>query len=272
VSGAAVVGAAGWTAGLALVAAGLMLPRRRRSRRSPGTGLRDLLPAFSAGDEANLRLAGLTPETYGTQRVAGVLAGLVVGAAAGLAWRGSALGALTVALVGAATGWVLPMLGMRDAAGKARSEFDRVTRLWIALVALQVRAGADTSTAMLRAAQAGERPAWRLLHRPLLAAQQQRRPAWEGLSDIVERYDMQSLAPAVAALGLAAQRGTRVADAVLAVADTLWRQSLSRERERSLKRAQVIVLPATLVALGLAALLVYPPFSALTGGGIVAGR
>ncbi|MCY4176536.1 MAG: hypothetical protein OXD37_09460 [Acidimicrobiaceae bacterium] len=268
---AAILGAAGSTAGLLLVAVGLWLPTRDPARRRSGSRLRDLLPTFSSGDEANLRLAGITPELYGLQRVLGMLGGLAVGVPLGLVWRGPGLGALVVAALLATTGWVLPMLGMRDAANRARAEFDTVTRVWIALVALQVRAGATASEAMMQAARVGRRPAWVLLYRHLLAAQQQRRPAWEGLSDIVERYDMRSLAPAVAALGLAAQRGTRVSDAVLAAADTLWRDSLSRDRERTLRRAQLVVLPATLVALGLAALLVYPPFSALTSGGLVEG-
>ena len=160
------------------------------------------------------------------------------------------------------------MLGVRDTARKARDEFDQVVRVWIALVAQQVRAGADPSAAMLEAARAGRRPAWGLLHRFLLVAQHERRPAWEGLADIVERYGLHRLAPAVSALALAARRGTKVADAVLVAADDLWRQSVSQQRERAAKRAQIVVVPATGVALGLAAILVYPPFTALTGGGL----
>ena len=268
-SASAVVFVVGFVVGLAVMVVGLWLPRRRRVRRSSGSRLGDLLPSLSAGEEANLRLAGITPTLYGVQRVTGLAAGLAVGAVVGLLWQGVGIAAFALALLVGATGWVLPMLGMRDTASKARDDFDRVVRVWIALVAQQVRAGTDPSVAMLVAARAGRRPAWDVLYRSLLAAQQQRRAAWEGLADIVDRYGVHSLGPAISALGLAAQHGTRVADAVLAAADTLWRESVSRERERVARRAQVIVVPATLVALGLAALLVYPPFSALTGGGLV---
>ena len=72
----------------------------------------------------------------------------------------------------------------------------------------------------------------------------------------------------VSALGLAAERGTRVSEAVLVAADTLWRETNSREREKASRRAQIIVLPATFVALALAGILVYPPFTSLTGGGV----
>ena len=124
---------------------------------------------------------------------------------------------------------------------------------------------------MLSAAEEGRRNSWRLLHRFLLAAQNKRRPAWEGLVDIVERYGIHSLAPVVSALGLAAERGTRISEAVLVAADTLWRDTNARDRERAVRRAQIVVMPATGVALALAGILIYPPFTSLTGGGGVGG-
>ena len=172
---------------------------------------------------------------------------------------------LLVIAVGAG-GWLLPMLGVRDTASKARTEIDQVIRVWIALVAQQVSAGVDPTVAMLAAARTGKRNSWRLLHRFLLGAQQERRPAWEGLVDVVERYGIHSLAPVVSALGLAAERGTRVSEAVLVAAGNLWRETTAREREKAASRAQIIVVPATGIALALAGILVYPPFTSLTGG------
>ena len=182
--------------------------------------------------------------------------------------RGPVGTVMLVAAVGAG-GWVLPMMGVRDTAKKARTEIDQVIRVWIALVAQQVSAGVDPTVAMIAAAGSGQRNSWRLLHRFLLGAQQDRRPAWEGLVDLVDRYGIHSLAPVVSALGLAAERGTRVSEAVLVAAENLWRETTSREREKAASRAQIIVLPATAVALALAGILVYPPFTSLTGGGVV---
>ena len=259
-------------AGVVLVAVGIVGPLRRADdAQTPGETLRDLLPTIKEGEEQNLRLAGITPESYAVQRFGGLLAGLAVGALIGvLTGRGPVGMVLVVAAVGAG-GWVLPMLGVRDTAKRARAEIDQVIRVWIALVAQQVSAGVDPTIAMLAAAETGRRDKWRLLHRFLLAAQQQRRPAWEGLVDIVERYGVHSLAPVVSALGLAAERGTRISEAVLVAADTLWRDTTSREREKAGRRAQLIVLPATGVALALAGILIYPPFTSLTGGGGVGG-
>ena len=256
--------------GLVLVAVGIAGPpqRKRSLAQTPGETLRDLLPTIKEGEEQNLRLAGITPEAYSVQRVVGLGVGLAVGAVGSLiTGRGPVAAAVFVALAGAG-GWLLPMLGVRDTAKKARTEIDQMVRVWIALVAQQVTAGADPSVAMLTAARVGRRDCWRMLHRFLLSAQQQRRPAWEGLEDIMDRYGIHSLSPVVSALGLAAERGTRVSEAVLAAADTLWRDTASEEREKAARRGQMIMVPATGVALGLAGILVYPPFTSLTGGGI----
>ena len=257
-------------AGVVLVAVGIVGPPKRiRSQQSPGETLRDLLPTIKEGEEQNLRLAGITPESYAVQRFGGLVGGLALGAVISVLWgRGPVGTVMLVAAIGAG-GWFLPMLGVRDTANKARTEIDQVIRVWIALVAQQVSAGVDPTVAMLAAARTGRRDTWRLLHRFLLAAQQDRRPAWEGLVDLVDRYGIHSLAPVVSALGLASERGTRVSEAVLVAADNLWRESTSRQREKAASRAQIIVVPATGVALALAGILVYPPFTSLTGGGIV---
>ena len=258
-------------AGAVLVTVGIVgPPKRTRVQQSPGETLRDLLPTIKEGEEQNLRLVGITPESYAVQRFAGLVGGLAAGAVISvLSGRGPVGAVMLVAVIGAG-GWVLPMLGVRDTANKARTEIDQVIRVWIALVAQQVSAGVDPTVAMLAAARTGRRKSWRLLHRFLLSAQQDRRAAWEGLVDLVERYGIHSLAPVVSALGLAAERGTRVSEAVLVAADNLWRESTSREREKAASRAQIIVLPATAVALALAGILVYPPFTSLTGGGVTA--
>ena len=262
----------GFFVGLVLIALGAAgRPPRRREHRAVGESLRDLLPNIKESEEQNLRLAGITGEAYAVQRFVGVVGGLAASAVLGavLGWGPFARVLLVVACgIG---GWLLPVLGTRDTAKKARMELDQVIRVWIVLVAQQVSAGVDPAVAMLAAARVGERDSWRLLHRFLLAAQQERRPAWEGLVDVVERYGVNSLGQVVSALGLASERGTRLSDAVLVAADTLWRDSVSREREKAIRRASIIMVPATGIALGLAGILVYPPFTSLTGGGLVAG-
>ena len=240
--------------------------KRTRRGRTRGQSLRELLPTLSEGDEQHLRMAGTTPEFYAMQRVGGLCGGLVAGLVLSRLTNRGVVGTIILTVVTVLAGWYLPLLGMRDTASKARGEIDQVIRVWIALVAQQVSAGVDPTSAMLSAAQMGQRKSWELLHRFLRSAEQDRRPVWEGLVDIVDRYGVHSLTPVVSALGLAAERGTRLADAILVAAETLWRESTAREREKAARRAQVIVVPATGVALGLAVILVYPPFASLTGG------
>ncbi|WP_419554130.1 hypothetical protein [Candidatus Poriferisodalis sp.] len=268
-SGVAVAAAAVFSVGIVLVAAAIA-GRRVPGPRVAANAAARLLPEPGEAAAQQLRLAGVRPRPYAVQRAAGLVGGLAVGAAMSRLWADTAFGAVGLAALLGFVGWLLPRQGVRDTARKTRAELDQVIRQWIVLVAQQVTAGVEPAAAMLAAARAGSRPTWRLLHRHLLAAQHARRPAWEGLVDLVERYGLHNLAPAVAAFGLAAQRGTQVSDAVLVAADTLWRDTMQRERERAERRNQVIVLPATGVALALAAILVYPPFVSLTGG-IIAG-
>ena len=259
-------------AGLVLVAVGVVgPPQRSGAPRAAGETLRDLLPAIKEGEEQNLRLAGITPEAYSVQRVGGLAAGFAAGLIFSVLLGRGIIGTVLITALVAAVGWTLPMLGVRDTAKRAREEIDQVIRVWIALVAQQVSAGVDPSVAMLDAARVGQRHSWQLLHRFLLAAQQERRPTWEGLVDIVDRYGIHSLAPVVSALGLAAERGTRISEAVLVAADTLWRDTTSREREKAGRMSQIVVVPATGVALAVAGILVYPPFTSLTGGPGVGG-
>ena len=263
---AAVLGGTCFACGAALVTSALTRRPARRPLRRTSTGVWELLPQPRPTRATELLLAGVRPRTYQAQHLAGLAAGTAAGAATA-AWRASTTtAAIGTVAVFALAGWLIPAQGVRDAAKRARAELDQVVRLWIVLAAQQVAAGAEPAHAMLTAAQAGQRPTWRLLHRHLARAQNERRPASEGLSELVERYGLASLAQAVGAFGLAARRGTRMADAVLAAADNLWRDTMQREREAAERRNQIIVLPATAVALALAAILIYPPFVSLTGG------
>ncbi len=256
--------------GIALVAAAVAGPRLRRPVTAGGRPAAKMPPGVRESEIADLRLAGTIPQHYAIQRLVGLLVGIAAGAAAAAVWGDDLIFALGLPALAGFAGWQLPRQGARDTARKTRAELDHIIRLWIVLVAQQVTAGVEPASAMLAAAHAGTRPGWRLLQRHLLTAQNERRPAWEGLVDLVERYGLHNHAPAVAAFGLAAERGTRISDAVLVAAESLWRDNLQREREAAERRNQIIVLPATGVALALAAILVYPPFVSLTGG-IIAG-
>jgi F0F1-type ATP synthase assembly protein I len=270
-----VVAALAFFVGLGVIVVGITGARRGERRRSArrvqasvGEQLTRVLPQARDAAEQNLRLAGITPASFALQRAVGLLGGAGAGALVTVITDRGPFGAVIVVILAMAAGWLLPMLGARSTAAAAREELDQIIRIWVVLVAQQVAAGTDPSTAMLDAARAGRRPAWRLLHRNLLAAQQERRQPWEGLVTLVDRYGIYSLAPIVSALGLAADRGTRLSDAVLTAARSLWENTISAEREKASRRAQIVVLPATGVALALAGILIYPPFTSLTGGGI----
>ena len=216
----------------------------------------------------DLRLAGVDYGSYALQRLSGLLLGILGGVALVEILDAGTTRYLVGIIAVAGFGWLLPSLGVRDAAKKEREQIDKVVRQWIILVAQQITAGTDPAQAMLAASRVGTKPSWGLLNRHLLAAQHRQRSLWEGLDAMSANYGIVTLRPIVSALALSAERGTRLADAVLAVADSSWEESVSREREKSSKRDQIVVLPATMVALGLAGILIYPPFVSLTSGAL----
>lgn len=220
---------------------------------------------------AELAAAGITPARLAVQRIVGLAAGGAGGIVAAGLWTPAAATAAVLVVLGSLIGWLLPAQAARDAAKRSRRELDGVIRLWIVLAAQQVTAGADPAAAMLNAARAGQRPTWKVLHRSLLAAQHERRPASDGLAELVDRYQLAGLTQAVSAFTLAVRRGTRLADTVLAAADNLWADSVARQREAAQRHNQIIALPATAVALALAAILIYPPLVSLTGGIVTTG-
>ncbi len=264
------IAATAFAVGLGLIATAFVKRPARTEGKPLGFGhfLVGLLPNVKEKDEQNLRLVGVTPQAYATQRFVGLAGGLSLGLFFSFLLGVGLVGALVTVILVTAVGWFLPLLGVRDTARRARVELDQVVRAWIVLVAQQVSAGANPSTAMLVSAQVGQLPSWRLLYRFLLVAQHERRPVWQGLDDMVSRYGLSNLNPIVSSLGLATERGTRLSEAVVAAAKTLWDDTISNQREVATRRSQLVVVPATGVALALAGILVYPPFTTLTGGGI----
>ena len=216
----------------------------------------------------DLYLAGSDPEGFAVKRLAGLTGGLAGGVILGQILSLSPVKyALCIIAVGM-FGWMLPRLATRDSARKAREEANNVVRQWVGLVAQQVMAGSEPEIAMLQSAQVGTRPGWRLLYRHLLAAQHNQRALWEGLDSMARRYGIDILNPIVGALALAAERGTGLAESILAISDSAWETAVSAERENAAKRDQIAVVPATGVALALGGILIYPPFVSLTSGGI----
>ena len=228
--------------------------------------VRRRLTATSPKRRADLAAAGIAPARFAIQRLVGLAAGAAAGIGTAALWTTSNTAGAAAVACGAVAGWLLPAQAARDAAKRTRRELDGVIRLWIVLAAQQVTAGTDPAAAMLNAARAGQRPTWKTLHRHLLAAQNQRRPASDGLAELVDRYQLDGLAQAAGAFTLAVRRGTRLADTVLAAADNLWADAIARQRETAQRHSQIIALPATAVALALAAILIYPPLVSLTGG------
>lgn len=203
--------------------------------------------------------------------LAPLVAGLAFAAVAAAGWTATAAGDAAALTAGAAAGWLLAAQSARDTARQRRGDLRRTVNSWIVLTAQQVTAGAEPAAAMLAAAHANDTVPWQLLARHLQDAQNRMRPAAHGLKELAERYRLDGVDHAFGALELAARRGTRLSDAVLAAAEVQWAHSVAAEREAAQRHNQIIALPATAVALALAAILIYPPLVSLTGGIVADG-
>lgn len=263
----------------AVFAAGLLLcaaaapARRERAGAAAASSIVRRAAARRLSDQraADLRLAGITPPAFLAQQALAAASGLLGGVLAGVEWTSTALGASAAPAACAAAGWLLPAQAARDTARQRRHDLQHAIGAWIALTAQQVHAGAEPAEAMLRAACANSTLPWQILARHLRAAQNETRPASDGLADLADRYRLDGLDETLSALQLAARRGTRLADAIVAAAANQWQRRIAAERETAQRHNQIIALPATAIALALAAILIYPPLVSLTGG-IVATR
>lgn len=261
--------AAGLTACIA--AALTVRPTRRPAAAMSSLMRRAASRTLSDRRAADLRLAGTAPCTLRARQTLAAAAGLTVGALAAAAWNAAPSATTAAAAACATAGWLLPAQAVRDTARQRRRDLHAAVNAWIALTAQQVNAGAEPAAAMLRAARANRTLAWQTLARHLQAAQNQTRPAADGLADLAGRYQLDSLDETLSALALAARQGTRLADAVLTAAHNQHQRHIAAERETAQRHNQIIALPATAIALALAAILIYPPLVSLTGGIIATG-
>ncbi|WP_419838602.1 hypothetical protein [Candidatus Poriferisodalis sp.] len=264
----------GFAAGAVLAGVALFAPSASASPQAPLR--RSRLVALAGGSfgrrrAADLRLCGIAPAVFAVQRAASTAAGVAAGSVAAALWTTTVTSDAVALAAGAAAGWLLPAQSVRDTARQRRDDVHRAVNAWIVLTAQQVTAGAEPAAAMLASARANDTAPWQLLTRHLQSAQNRVRPAAEGLRELAERYRLDGVDQAVGALELAARRGTRLSDAVLAAAGVQWAHSVAAERETAQRHNQIIALPATAVALALAAILIYPPLVSLTGGIVASG-
>ena len=258
--------------GIAVAATALRAPRMpRRASVGMSSAAAFLTTRLGRRRSADLRLCGLAPAIFVARRIAAAAAGATAGAVAAALWTTTVPAAVVAVAVPVAAGWLLPAQSVRDTARQRRGELHQTVNAWIVLTAQQVNAGAEPAAAMLNAAHANDTMPWQLLARHLRDAQNHARPAADGLKELAERYRLDGFDQALSALELAARRGTRLSDAVLAASDSQWAHSVAAEREAAQRHDQIIALPATAVALALAAILIYPPLVSLTGGIIATG-
>jgi tight adherence protein C len=165
--------------------------------------------------------------------------------------------AAVVAVAAGCVGAVLPRPALRVDADKRRSEMREVVAVICDLAAVVVAAGEDADGALIEAAGAGQGWAFDEVRRAL-AATTSRQGAWETLRGLGERLRVDELVTLAQNMGLAAQQGAKVRDALNAQARSL-REIVAAEVETKAGGAtDSMSLPLALLGIGFMVMIGYP--------------
>lgn len=219
--------------------------------------------------DQHLALAGRTPEAWARDKVLGAVAGL---AAPLLVWAGLAAAGIglppvmaAVAVAGAAGGWLLPDLALRDQVERRRKAFQYALSAYLDLVNVILAGGAGIETALVAAADAGDGWAFDRLRHALHRAQRINQPLWTAFDDLGTELGVTELRDLASSLGLAGTQGARVRASLAVKADTLRSRQISETEAAAEATTERMNLPTAVLLLGFLVFIVFPAVTAITG-------
>lgn len=150
-----------------------------------------------------------------------------------------------------------PDSDVRQAATKAREEFDRTLITYTDLVALERASGSGAGQALEYAAQLGDSWVFHRIHEELARARWSGESPWTALKDLADQLDLNSLRELANNVSLA-KEGTQIYDILRKRSESLRDAMLAAELGHAIKLTNRMSYPAAL-PLGLfAALLIAP--------------
>lgn len=219
--------------------------------------------------DQHLALAGRTPEAWARDKVLGAVAGL---AAPLLVWAGLAAAGIglppvmaAVAVAGAAGGWLLPDLALRDQLERRRKAFQYALSAYLDLVNVILAGGAGIETALVAAADAGDGWVFDRLRHALHRAQRINQPLWTAFDDLGTELGVTELRDLASSLGLAGTQGARVRASLAVKADTLRSRQISETEAAAEATTERMNLPTAVLLLGFLVFIVFPAVTAITG-------
>lgn len=174
---------------------------------------------------------------------------------------------VALTLIAGGLAWMLPNATLADAAKRARVEFRRGLASYLDLVALERNAGGSgTRQALENAARVADGWVFRRLADALGRSRFIGVPAWDALHDLAVELRLPELDELGDVMRLAGEEGAQVVDTLRARSAALRSAILSTDQATANAVGEQMTVPATGMALMLAATLIAPALLRLAAG------
>jgi tight adherence protein C len=248
-------GAAPWSARL-----GAPLVALLRALGLPTAAVRRDLAALERPVDAHL-----------AAKATATVAGLCAPAAAAIAL--TALGGgmevevpVAVAAAGAAIGFLIPDLRVRQHAARRRADFRHALSAYLDLVVISLSGGAGVDSALHDSVTIGRGWAFTQLERALTAARLTRTTPWSTLAQLGRELDITEVTELAASASLAGTEGARVRQSLTAKAAALRTRQLTHAETKAGADTERMSLPVMALFLGFLLFIAYPAVSQVLNG------
>ncbi|CAO5187372.1 Type II secretion system protein [Frankia sp. AiPs1] len=218
------------------------------------------------GDLATL---GRSTEAYLAEKATAALVGLFLPSLVGLAFTAAgrpfpwAL-PVTLALLLAALGFLLPDMTVRNDAAERRRAFRHALSAYLSLIQVLLAGGAGVETALTDAAQIGTGWPFDTIRRTLRTARETRVSPWGALGRLGADLQINELVELADAISLAGTEGARVRQSLDAKAAALRsRQAQDAEADANAATERMSI-PGVLIAAGFILFIFYPSLTQIT--------
>lgn len=213
---------------------------------------------------ADLRVTGRTVEQFTLLKVAVALGGLLFATIiVGLLFAAPPLATLFVAVVLGVGGWLLPDVTLTGEAKDVRKAFRHAFGTFLDLVNVIEAAGGGPETALYRAAEAGDGPAFSAIRDALELARHARRSVWSALGDLGQDLQVSELTEFAASLALTEDQGARIRQTLAAKADSMRSQQIAEARAEAEAATERMTIPVVLLLFAFLILIAYPAVASI---------
>jgi tight adherence protein C len=219
--------------------------------------------------DQQLALAGITAETWARDKLIGATGGLAVPLMVWVALTAIGIqvppAAGVLALAGAAGGFFLPDLRLREQVQQRRKAFQYALSAYLDLVNVILAGGGGIETALVAAADAGDGWAFARLRHALHRAQRINQPLWTAFDDLGAELGVAELRDLASSIGLAGAQGARIRASLAVKADTLRSHQIAETEAAAEATTERMNLPTAVLLLGFLIFIVFPAVTAITG-------